>query len=38
MDIIKDINFLNLVKGSQENEKKAIDIIKNLFGLESEKY
>jgi len=38
MDIMKDTNFLNLVKGSQENEKKAIDIIKNLFGLEPEKY
>ena len=32
MDIMKDTKLLDLVKGSQENEKKAVDVMKKLFG------
>ena len=29
---MKDTKLLDLVKGSQENEKKAVDVMKKLFG------
>jgi len=35
MDIMKDTKLLDLVKGSQENEKKAVSIMKALFGFAS---
>jgi len=34
MDLMEGSKLLDLVKGSQENEKKAIDIMKKLFDFE----